>query len=173
MTEAKRLNKASQLERLQWLTVEQCKALLGCEQRHFLQYWRQKLPEDALRRDGRRVYYHGATLLKIYAIDYHEKQRSRMPVNAEEAALQGDDTPALERLRAAMADIKELDLARMRGEMLDRDEIRAAWAPVAEVMRRAILELGKQYGPAAAELINDALEEAIGVVEKTTDSSQV
>lgn len=70
------------------------------------------------------------------------------------------DSPALERKREAEADLKELDLAERRRELVHRDLMRQQLAAIAALLRRAGEQLERKHGPAAKQLLVQALDDA-------------
>lgn len=70
------------------------------------------------------------------------------------------DSPALERKREAEADLKELDLAERRRDLVHRDLLRQQLAAVASLLRRAGEQLERKHGPAAKQLLVQTLDDA-------------
>lgn len=75
-------------------------------------------------------------------------------------------SPALERLRAAKADREEMLRDIMRGDLAKVEEVSAALAILATRLRRAGETLQRHYGNDAADLLNDALNESMGLIRR-------
>lgn len=89
----------------------------------------------------------------------------------EDAILTGVDSPALERLRNAKADIEELKLAQLRGEVVDVEQMRESLAVMASRIFHAGELLRRRYGDDAARILNDALDEWERTIDGDSESS--
>jgi hypothetical protein len=65
----------------------------------------------------------------------------------------------LERFREAKANLAELDLQERKGELVPRDEIREGLGRFAARIRGAGDLLERQFGPEAAEILREALDD--------------
>ena len=84
----------------------------------------------------------------------------------DDPALDGpSDSPALERYRAAKADLAEMQLERERGELISRDHVRAALGRWAGPLRRAGEILEKQHGQSARKVLDEALAQCDEIAE--------
>lgn len=71
----------------------------------------------------------------------------------------GGASPALERYREERASLARLDRREREGELLPRDEVRQSLAKMASVLRVAGETLQRQFGQAAADILNEALDD--------------
>lgn len=74
--------------------------------------------------------------------------------------MQGAASPALERFREERAALARLDRLEREEQLVPRDLTREALARIATVLRNAGDALQRQFGPAAVEILYDALAEA-------------
>lgn len=68
------------------------------------------------------------------------------------------DSPALERYRLARAKGEELTLLERQGELLRREIVHAELGRLAALLRAAGEQLDREFGPDAAQVINDTLD---------------
>jgi hypothetical protein len=78
----------------------------------------------------------------------------------------GADSPNLERLRGAKADIAEIERDKRRGELLPRDEMRAGLLGIAGCIRDMGERLEREFGHDARQLLDDALDEARAGIDR-------
>lgn len=84
----------------------------------------------------------------------------KLLTESDDDLLQGEATPALERLRAAKADLAELDRDERRGNLLRRAIVHDLLGRVAAIYRNAGEQLQQQFGPDALEILNEHLNSA-------------
>jgi phage terminase Nu1 subunit (DNA packaging protein) len=106
----------------------------------------------------------GATL-RYKAIDVVaalvEYRISQLKIEGEDAALlAGDETPGLERMRLARADILEMERDKLHGKLVPIDELSTPLAQLGALIRNAAAKLARKYGNDAPELLNQAVDEA-------------
>ena len=99
------------------------------------------------------------TLHEFLADNAHKLARDDDPL------MQGGSSPALERYREERALIARLDRLERESRLLPRDEVREAMSRIASILRSAGDALLRQFGPAAAEILLEALDDA----ERETD----
>lgn len=98
---------------------------------------------------------------------FHERftEWKRQPAEFTEDDLFSDaESPALERFRAARAEMVEMDLEERRREIVKRSEVREAHNIYASAIRSAGDALVKRFGNEAADILNDAIERGVGAV---------
>lgn len=71
------------------------------------------------------------------------------------------------RKRRVDAELAELSLETQRGNLINRSELREAWSMVANLLRRAGEMLGRDHGADAQAILDEALDEADGLIEET------
>lgn len=99
---------------------------------------------------------------------YVERQLRRATTQAGgDPDMVGGDSPALERYRAAKADLAELDRDERRMKLIPRDQAEESARMRAQVMRRAGEKLQRRFGVEAQEILDDAIDEATRIIEKT------
>ena len=78
----------------------------------------------------------------------------------DDELLQGGNSPALERYREERALLARLDRLQRERRLLPRDEVREALGRIAAILRGAGDALQRQFGTAAAQVLNEALDDA-------------
>jgi hypothetical protein len=91
--------------------------------------------------------------------DFLARNARRLREIDDEMMLGDPDSPALERFREAKANLAELDLQKRKGELVPRDEIREGLGRFAARIRGAGDLLERQFGPEAAEILREALDD--------------
>ena len=93
------------------------------------------------------------------------------PEVIDDPLLTEGDSPGLERYRQAKASLAEIELEKMRGNVLPLETVRENLARWASLIRRMGETLGKRHGPEAARVVNETLEECgrIIAIEELTD----
>lgn len=121
--------------------------------------------DDAIRREGRNVFFHAPTLLARWG-----EWKYGQDIGDEDAALlaaAGSDSPALERLREAKAKLAELDYLERTQQLVHIEHIRAGLGAIASRLRDMAEQAQRIIGPVAFDLIDEALtdcEKAIDVM---------
>lgn len=77
----------------------------------------------------------------------------------------GGDSPALERYRAARAQLAEFELERQKRTLVPRDAIRNGLSRFAHHLRQLAERMGKRHGPEAAITVNEAIDECGRVID--------
>lgn len=76
------------------------------------------------------------------------------------------ESPNLERLRAASADLRELELEEKRRTLVPREDVRRSLQLIAESIRQAGETLKRQFGNDALDSLNEALHQARSQVQR-------
>jgi hypothetical protein len=84
----------------------------------------------------------------------------------QDELLSGGPSPALERYREERALLARLDRLGRQGQLLPRQQVRSALGRIASILRGAGESLQQQYGAAARELLDEALDDAEAEVER-------
>lgn len=84
--------------------------------------------------------------------------------------MQGEATPALERYRAAKADLAELELQDRRSQTIDRAEMHEKLAKSAATLRRVGEDLERTFGVEALEIYNDGIADAMRALSEGDDA---
>ena len=71
--------------------------------------------------------------------------------------------------RRASADRAELDLARVRGEMLPADDVAPVFDRIGARLKRAGEQLQQRFGPDAAAVLEDAIEDATRTLKEVSE----
>jgi len=95
------------------------------------------------------------------------RNKHRIIADEEDEMLRGADSDGLERYRHAKADMAEIDLAVRRGETMEVGTARLALASIFETLRQAGEQLRREFGPAAAALIAEAVIDAAQQARET------
>jgi hypothetical protein len=78
----------------------------------------------------------------------------------DDPMLVGGSSPALERYREERAALARMDRMERERLLVSRDEVREGLGRIAAMLRGAGDVLQRQFGPAALEVLNDALDDA-------------
>lgn len=81
-------------------------------------------------------------------------------------------SPAAERHRGIKAEIAQLDLDVKRGELTPRVDARIGLQRIVRCWRAGVEHLGREYGPAAAAIMNDAVDAAAKEVHRIFPGSE-
>jgi hypothetical protein len=84
----------------------------------------------------------------------------------DDALMQGDGSPALERYREERAALARMDRLERERVLVRRDEVREGLGRIATIIREAGESLQRQHGLGAAELLFEAMDEARREVER-------
>jgi hypothetical protein len=82
----------------------------------------------------------------------------------------GGNSPALERYREERAALARLDRLEREGELLPREQVRESMGRIAAMLRAAGDTLQRQFGPAAVEILYEALDDAGREVDRSFGS---
>ena len=92
----------------------------------------------------------------------------RIPAkDAQQPGCTEAESPALERKRAAEADIAEMKRDEMAGRLKRIEQVREILTVTARELRRGIERLGKRYGGPAQQIMEDSLNRALEHFELT------
>lgn len=146
-----------------WLPAgELARRVFGVTPQQFNRLVRPVVPAAGYRSEGRgkqaRRVYHVPTVIRAWR-DAAVEKAAAANADPEAMLLEGPSTPALERLRLAKAQLAELELAAKRQQLVPVEEVRSGLlGPFAGALRRAGEVLGRNYGPGAQQVLDDALE---------------
>ena len=85
----------------------------------------------------------------------------------EEDLLTGSSaSPALERYRDERAKLARLDRLEREGALVPQEQIRQGLGQIAAILRTAGDVLHRQHGPAAAEILHEALDDAVTAITR-------
>jgi hypothetical protein len=85
----------------------------------------------------------------------------------DDELMQGSGSPALERYREERAAIARLDRMERESALLPRHEVREAMGRVAAILRNAGDALQRQFGPAAVEILYEAIDDARREIDRS------
>ncbi|MGE0770052.1 MAG: hypothetical protein AB7L90_26760 [Hyphomicrobiaceae bacterium] len=85
----------------------------------------------------------------------------------DDPLMQGGGSPALERYREERAAMARLDRLEREQKLLPRDEVRESMARTAAILRAAGDTLQRQFGPAAVEILYEALDDAQREIDRS------
>jgi hypothetical protein len=86
------------------------------------------------------------------------REKKSLEPEGDDELMFGHSSPALEKYRQVVTELKELDLAKRRGELVERDAVQEGLARIAVVMR-SLNEQTKLRFPEVQELLNQCLED--------------
>jgi hypothetical protein len=90
----------------------------------------------------------------------------------DDPMMQGNGSPALERYREEKAIMAKLDRLERERQLLPLDDMRRILDHIAAIVKSAGEVLERQHGPAAAEILNEALDDMGRVMERALESDQ-
>lgn len=91
---------------------------------------------------------------------------------SEDEGPAGDSSPALERQRAAKAELYELDLAERRSELVQRSEVIRSYTLVADELRALAQDIERQYGGDAQGRVISAIDRMILAFGRELEAAQ-
>jgi hypothetical protein len=148
----------------EWFTKNEiARRVFGTTPQNFDKTYRPAAPVDAVKKDGREVYFNCRRLLDGLL----EQAKRQRPQGGDGDPLLADgDSPGLERYRNAKADLAEMERDRQRKQIVRVDEIEPVLMQLAGVMRSASENLARQFGNEAAGIVNEAVDEwAAGIAK--------
>lgn len=110
-------------------------------------------------RNGRKSKRYRYDLHEIAVWYVHRREKRRTDPD-DPLVYAAANTPGLERLRKAKAEIAELELHERQRRVVQRDDVRELLALVASHYRRAGETLQRRFGRDAAQVVLDAVEQA-------------
>lgn len=155
------------------LTRQQLAAMFGVNAQQFDRKYRPHIPDRHIvaAGTGRRALFHPQAVRAI-CDSLVAEERGRLQMANDDALLLGGDeenSPALERLRLAKAQIAELELAEKRGHLIRPHLATTALAVVAAKIRRLGASLAKKHGRKVADQVERVLDDCEREMEKTFD----
>jgi len=91
--------------------------------------------------------------------DFLADNAHRLNEDDDELLRGGAGSPALERYREERAALARLDRLEREGQLLPRDQVREAHGRISALLRTAGETLGRQFGPEAANVLHEALDD--------------
>lgn len=88
------------------------------------------------------------------------------PIDGDPLLAEGGDSPALEEYRRAKAALARLDLAEREKQLVRIDDVVQPLIEAAAVVRSAGERIGREYGPEAQEIVNEAVGEFVAGLRK-------
>ncbi len=105
------------------------------------------------------------TSLDVVAIirgfhDFLSRHRHRLAtVDSDEMQMRSGESPTLERWRLAKAKMAEIELEKKLETIIFLDSVRDSLITMAHVLRGVVEKLQRQFGQAAADVLNEAFED--------------
>jgi hypothetical protein len=97
--------------------------------------------------------------------DFLAKNKFKLAREAS-VTMDGPNSPALERYREERAAMARLVRLEREAQLVDRDEVRQSMQKAGAVIRQAGESLQKQFGPLAAQILYEAIDDAEAEVER-------
>jgi hypothetical protein len=97
--------------------------------------------------------------------DFLAKNKVKL-ARSETVVMDGPNSPALERYREERALTARLTRLEREGQLVDRDQVRQSMQKAGAVIRQAGDALQKQFGPLAAQILYEAIDDAEADVER-------
>lgn len=154
------------------LTRQQLASLWGVNAQQFDRKYRQYIPDRLVVAEGtgRRALFRPESVRAIHDGLIAEEREKAQLHNDDALLVGGSDSPAMERLRLAKAQLAELDLARKQGDLIPADTVSQGLAVVASRYRRLGERLAKKYGRDVGDAIDKMLDDALEDLEQTLDT---
>jgi hypothetical protein len=142
-----------------WCSRRRAAVILDVSPRHFDEAIRPRLPDQAIAGAGRDLRFYVPAL--VQTIVGYRVEQAKPPADEEEALLMGggSDSPSLERLRAATADIKERQRDEMDRQLVKVDDVVDALAPAVSIFRSAGERARRQFGNEVGDFYNETAED--------------
>ena len=90
----------------------------------------------------------------------------------DDPMMQGSGSPALERYREEKAIMAKLDRLERERQLLPLNDVRQILDQIALIVKSSVEVLERQHGPAAAEILNEALDDMGRIVERSLESDE-
>jgi hypothetical protein len=90
----------------------------------------------------------------------------------DDALMNGSSSPALERYREERAAMAQMDRLEREGNLISRDVVRISLGKTASIIRTAGEALQRQFGQAAADILNEAIDDAEAEIDRFFTPSQ-
>lgn len=142
-----------------WVDAKAAAAAVGVTVRQFNNRWRPEMPKSAVKGGGkgRPVKFQLSAIIAADRKLQKSEWEESLPSD-EDPLMNGGDSPALERYRAARASIEERRLAQMDRTLVDLELLTEAMRPAIRGMRSAGDQLARKFGNDAAEIHNEAVD---------------
>lgn len=146
-----------------WFSRQDCARFVGMKPDNLDKQYRGLLPDDAVEKRGNVIFYHTPTLLELVI----EKRGGQSRLD-DDALLSGEggDSPSLERLRRAKAEIAELDLAERKKEVVTRLTVVELLARAHGGLRGLIERWERRHRQSEAQELRDALHLGLKALSK-------
>lgn len=108
-----------------------------------------------------------------YDLDAIAAWRDARRGKGDDPELAGPASAGLERYRQARAAIAELELARLRRQLVPREEVHAVLDQVATTLRRAGEILARHHGDEARQVLEDAIDDARRLLEQINTAETI
>jgi len=127
--------------------------------------YRRFIPKEDEVKRGRQVWLKARTFFLAWRQHWITKVAAGDPAVMTEVG--AGTSPELERFRRVQADLKELELARQREELIPLPELREGWSLVEGVLLGLGDSLERDYGPEARVLLVERIREAGRIARQT------
>ncbi len=158
-----------------WYSTAEAESIFGVVHQVFYQTYRPHIPESAKRMDGQRVMLHLPSAIKAW-VKHREDYITQQFADPDMVG----DGEGLDRFRMARAQQEEMKLEQMRKTHVPLADLNAALGQLSGILRTAGNNLQRQYGNAAGEILNQAIDEfekrmamVIPRAQETTETAEV
>lgn len=161
MFERQKPAKKSEAAAPEWFTLSQMALAFDMTPAGFHKTVRPLIPEADVKGEGER----GMVRIRCRgAIDAYAAKKVAQVEKKPDPLLSGTDSPELERYRKFRADLAELELGERNGSLIPKAKLEPTFTQYAAAVRRAGESLQREFGNAAIEMLNSALDDAERIV---------
>jgi len=143
-----------------WVTIRAAAELLGKTPSGVRRSFVPLLPPEAIVAEPTPCHLHAPTLIDALIARAKASILTSDPMAAEA------DSPALERWRAAKAELAEYELAEKRETVVPIEAVKDEMTAFSDSLRRFGERLMRRYGPDASRDMNKALDQAMAATRK-------
>lgn len=155
-----------------WVTKAFSAAALQMSIQNFDDRIRPKMPAESVTGTRQTLAFFLPAVIQTY-LATRATPKPAPPSPGDDPLMAGFDSPGLERYRNAKADREEMMRDRDRQILIVRDEIFPSLQQGATLIRQAADQATRLYGNGVADLINEAVDEAVTTWSKSLETSDV
>lgn len=161
----KKQAKPSGIER-GWFTRTELAAIFGVSISQVDRHYAQMVGEECRKKAGGKTYYKARAIIDAVVAAELQKRGTAAELVGGDPLLEGAETPALEEFRRIRAAQEKIKLSEMEGKSIPLDQLESALMEGTAVWTRYAEVMVKRFGNEAGQLLQEANEEWVRMVEK-------